>query len=185
MSAVEETLIARSISGDTAAFEALVNSHARYVYNLALRLVHDPHEAEDIAQDAFLRAWRGLPQFRGRSKFSTWLYTIVTRLCYDRLPRIRQDLLSLAPTEEALALEDERQTVEPELLTAEMRRCLHAAIDNLPQGYRLLINLRHLQEMSYEEIAQVTGMPLGTVKAGIYRARLQLKKVLEAEEVEQ
>ena len=165
------------------AFEALVVRHERYVYNLALRVVGDPDEAEDLAQQAFLRAWRGLPQFRGQAKFSTWLYRIVTNLCYSRLPQLKKDLVMLAPDEEALDLPDERQAVEPGLLDAELRECLHRAIESLPEGCRLLLTLRHLQELSYEEIAQVTGLPLGTVKTGIFRARRRLKEVLDAYEV--
>jgi RNA polymerase sigma-70 factor (ECF subfamily) len=136
-----------------------------------------------MAQQAFVRAWRGLPGFRGQSQFSTWLYRIVTNLCYSRLPRLRADLETLVNDDEALAFADERQEVETALLTAELRRSLQRAIEALPEGYRLLITLRHLQELTYEEIAQVTGMPLGTVKTGIFRARQRLKDTLEREEV--
>ena len=165
------------------AFETLVVRYERYVYNLALRVVGNPDEAEDLAQQAFVRAWRALPNFRGQAKFSTWLYRIVTNLCYNCLPHIKKDLAMLAPDEEALHMPDERQAVEPGLLDAELRECLHRAIEALPEGYRLLLTLRHLQELSYEEIAQVTGLPLGTVKTGIFRARRRLKDVLDAYEV--
>jgi RNA polymerase sigma-70 factor (ECF subfamily) len=83
-------LIARAQRGDASAFEALVNMHAKLVYNLAFRVVNDPHEAEDLAQEAFLRAWRALPRFRGQARFSIWLYRIVTNLCYNRLPHLRR-----------------------------------------------------------------------------------------------
>ena len=86
MSATEKQIVARAQQGDTAAFETLVDMHAKYVYNLALRVVQNPQEAEDLAQEAFLRAWRGLPAFRGQSKFSTWSYRIVTNLCYNTYP---------------------------------------------------------------------------------------------------
>lgn len=89
VNADERLLIARAQRGDASAFEALVIMHAQYVYNLALRVVDDPHEAEDLAQEAFLRAWQGLPRFRAQAKFSTWLYRIVTNLCYNRLPHLR------------------------------------------------------------------------------------------------
>jgi RNA polymerase sigma-70 factor, ECF subfamily len=172
-------LVARAQQGDMVAFEALVIRYERYVYNLALRVVTDPDEAEDLAQLAFLKAWNGLPRFRGHAKFSTWLYRIVTNLCYNRLPRLKRELLMLVPDEEALSLPDERQAVEPGIISGELRRHLHQAIQALPSSYRLLISLRHLQEMSYEEIAQVTGMPLGTVKTGIFRARRQLRQAME------
>ena len=184
MSATENEIVARAQQGDTAAFETLVDMHAKYVYNLALRVVQNPQEAEDLAQEAFLRAWRGLPAFRGQSKFSTWLYRIVTNLCYSYLPRIKRDLISLVPDEEAVRLPDVRLAPEERVLDTELRIHLHQVIEQLPESYRLLITLRHLQNLSYKEISQVTGMPLGTVKTGIFRARQRLKTALENYEVE-
>jgi RNA polymerase sigma-70 factor (ECF subfamily) len=178
----EKRLVERARKGDSAAFETLVNNHARYVYNLAFRVVGDHQEAEDLSQETFIRAWRGLPRFRGQSKFSTWLYRIVTNLCYNRLPALKRQLLALDPDAEALDLPDERQGVETGLLTRELRQHLHQAVDQLPESYRLLITLRHLQDMRYTEISQVTGLPLGTVKTGIFRARRLLRESLEAYE---
>lgn len=173
----ERQLIRRAQQGETAAFETLVQQHALFVYNLALRTLNDAHEAEDIAQEAFVRAWQALPRFQAKSQFRTWLYRIVTNLCYNRLPRLKAELTALDPNEEVL-LRDGRQTVENSLLTAELRQQLFAAINNLPHSYRLLITLRHLQELSYQEIAEVTEMPLGTVKTGIFRARRMLQERL-------
>ena len=173
----ERVLIRQAQQGDTAAFEALVNQHAQLVYNLALRTVSNAQEAEDIAQEAFVRAWQALPNFRAKSKFSTWLYRIVTNLCYNRLPRIKQELLAVDPDEQ-LDLEAGETAVETQLLTEEIKVELHKAIDDLPESYRLLITLRHLQGMSYDEIATVTEMPLGSVKTGIFRARRQLRQTL-------
>jgi RNA polymerase sigma-70 factor (ECF subfamily) len=179
----EQALVARAQQGDMDAFEALVVRYERYVYNLALRLVANPDEAEDLAQQAFVRAWRALPKFRGQAKFSTWLYRIVTNVCYSCLPQIKKELAMLVTDEEALNMPDERQAVEPGLLDTELKEHLHLAIEALPEGYRLLLILRHLQELSYEEIVQVTGLPLGTVKTGIFRARRRLKVELDAYEV--
>jgi RNA polymerase sigma-70 factor (ECF subfamily) len=178
----ERILITRAQGGDPAAFEALVNQHARYVYNLALRLVHDPQEAENLSQEAFFRAWRGLSRFRGEASFTTWLYQIVTHLCYNRLPRLRAELAALDPDEMLVEIPDHQPGIEDRLLSDELRHTLHTILDALPDGFRLLLTLRHLQGMSYAEIAQVTGMPLGTVKTGIHRARLQLRQRLEAYE---
>ena len=177
MSIEERQLIRRAQQGETAAFEALVQQHAPFVYNLALRTLNDATEAEDMAQEAFVRVWQGLPQFQAKSQFRTWLYRIVTNLCYNRLPRLKTELAQLESAED-LVLADGRQAVERELLTAELRQELFMAIDNLPQSYRLLITLRHLQELSYQEIAEVTEMPLGTVKTGIFRARQMLQERL-------
>lgn len=179
MNASEEQLIERAQRGDLAAFEALVEAYAVYVYNLALRIVRDPHEAENISQEGFIRAWRGLGRFRSQARFSTWLYQIVTRLCYDRLPRLKRELSALEVSEAGAFLPDGNPTAEEGLLSAEARAHLHAAIDALPAGYRLLVTLRYMQGLSYAEIAQVTGMPLGTVKTGIHRARHRLREALE------
>lgn len=171
-------LIQRAQAGDAAAFETLVQTHAVYVYNLALRLVRHPQEAEDMAQEALVRVWQALPRFRGESRFTTWLYQIVTNVCYNRLPGLKTELMALEVDAAALQLPDERPQIETDLLSEELRRHLHRAIANLPESYRLLITLRHLQEMSYEEIGQVTGLPLGTVKTGIFRGRAQLREQL-------
>jgi RNA polymerase sigma-70 factor (ECF subfamily) len=156
-----------------------VNIYARYVYNLALRVVRNPQEAEDLSQEAFLRAWRYLPSFRREAKFSTWLYRIVTNLCYNRLPRLKRELNEITLDEGAVDLPDQRQSVEPALITEDLKDHLHKAMDDLPQGYRLLITLRHQQAMSYAEIAETTGMPLGTVKTGLFRARNLLREAIE------
>ncbi|MFN8493713.1 MAG: sigma-70 family RNA polymerase sigma factor [Caldilineaceae bacterium] len=174
----EGVLIRRAQQGDVAAFEALINLHAQPVYNLALRVLRQPEEAEDLAQETFLRAWRGLVRFRGEARFSTWLYRIALNLCYNHLPRLQQELATLTSDEAALDLPDQRAEVSTHLLSTELAAFLHHAIDELPESYRLLITLRHLHEMSYNDIADLTGLPLGTVKTGIYRARLLLKEQL-------
>lgn len=177
----ERTLISRAAGGDTAAFEALVARHAPFVYNLALRTLGDPRDAEDVAQEAFLRAWRGLPAFRVDARFSTWLYRIVVNLCYSRLPALRVGLEAI-DIDASLDLPDDRPPVESGPLTGELRAHLHAAIAGLPRSYRMLITMRHLQEMSYLDIAEAANLPLGTVKTGIHRARRQLQAALDAYE---
>jgi RNA polymerase sigma-70 factor (ECF subfamily) len=173
----ERQLVARAGKGDADAFAGLVRAHAPYVYNLALRLLQDPQEAEDLAQETFLRAWRALPRFRAEARFATWLYRIATNLCYNRLPVLKAELKALDP-DEGVPIPDEREYVSHAVLSDELQAHLHRAIAELPDGYRLLITLRHLQGMSYAEIAEATQMPLGTVKTGIFRARRQLQEVL-------
>lgn len=174
----EAALIRRAQAGDMAAFERLMSPHAAYLYSLALRLLGDAREAEDLAQEALLRAWNGLPGFRIESSLRTWLYRIVTNLGYNRLPRLRADLAAIDTDAAALTLPDDRQRPEANLLARDLGEQLQAAIDALPDPYRLLICLRHLDELSYAEIAEVTGMPLGTVKTGIHRGRRRLQAAL-------
>ena len=177
MSANERVLIHRAKQGDTGAFEQLVNQHSQYVYNLALRLLNDPQEAEDLAQEAFIRAWKALPRFREDARFTTWLYRIVTNLCYNRMPRLKSELEAVDPDEDVV-LPAGGPSVEANIMNAETKDYLHEAILSLPENYKLLITLRHLQGLSYQEIADSTGLPLGTVKTGIFRARRHLKEIL-------
>ena len=173
----ERELVRRAQQGDANAFEALMQLHAQFVYNLALRTVNNSAEAEDISQEAFVRAWKALPKFRADAQFRTWLYRIVTNLCYNRLPKLKRDLQAL--DDDALDfVADEDQKVEGAIVTDELYQYLHAAIDKLPESYKLLITLRHLKSMSYNEIAEVTDLPLGTVKTGIFRARKELRATL-------
>lgn len=167
--------------GDNAAFEALVTEHAQFVYNLALRIVRDPHEAEDLAQEAFVRIWRALPSYRAEASFRTWLYRIVTNVCYDRLPGLKRDLAALPP-EDAEMVADAAPAPEQQVLQQAAAQEVGAALAGLPPAYRLLLTLRHMQGLSYDEIAAVTRQPLGTVKTGIHRARRMLKERLEKPE---
>jgi RNA polymerase sigma-70 factor (ECF subfamily) len=174
----EKGLVQQAKQGDESAFEVLVHQNVQYVFNLAVRLVNDPSEAEDIAQEAFIRAWKALPNFRMEARFSTWLYRIVTNLCYDRLPNLKKELIALE-IDETIDLPDDFIKPESYLLSKELQEELYSAIGELPASYRLLITLRHLQEMSYAEIAEATMQPIGTVKTGIFRARQLLRQRIE------
>lgn len=176
----EQALIKQAQQGNVKAFEALMAQHASFVYNLALRTLNNTQEAEDIAQEAFVRVWRALPKFRADAKFSTWLYRIVINLCYNRLPKLKRDLNDMEPDDTLEQFSDDSQRVESSVLGSELKQEMHKAIDKLPEQYKLLITLRHLQGMSYAEIVTVTGLPLGTVKTGIFRARRELRTALEA-----
>lgn len=178
MSASETTLIQRAQKGDHDAFAVLMDEHQRYVYNLALRVVKDENEALDLTQETFVRAWTALPNFKGQSQFRTWLYRIVTNLCYNRLPNLRRSLNDLGDD----AMEDISETNfdDPahEFESNETRQHLQHAISSLDSNYQLLITLRYQNELSYEEIASTLNLPLGTVKTGIFRAKTQLRNAL-------
>jgi len=177
----EQHLIQRAQKGDQEAFAALVTEHQRYVYNLALRVVNDRDEALDLAQETFVRAWTALPNFRGQSQFRTWLYRIVTNLCYNHLPNLRRslndlgdDVISEIPETDS-AFDNPAHGSE----SRELRSYLHKAIEELDENYRLLISLRYQSELSYEEIASILNLPLGTVKTGLFRAKEKLRLALE------
>lgn len=177
----EQPLIQRAQKGDHEAFAALVAEHQRYVYNLALRVLKNEDEALDLAQETFVRAWMALPNFRGQSQFRTWLYRIVTNLCYNRLPNLRRSLNDLGDDIIAEIPETDPAFDNPAhgLESRELRSYLHKAIDDLDENYRLLISLRYQNELSYEEIASMLNLPLGTVKTGLFRAKEQLRRALE------
>ncbi len=174
----ESILIQRAQKGNHDAFAALVDEHQRYVYNLALRVVKDENEALDLTQETFVRAWTALPNFKGQSQFRTWLYRIVTNLCYNRLPYLRRSLNDLGDDVMEEIPEPNFNVPAQEFESNETRRYLHQAIENLDENYRLLITLRYQNELSYEEIASTLNLPLGTVKTGIFRAKEQLRKSL-------
>ena len=184
--ASEAELVQRAQAGDTDAFAALVVEHQRFVYNLALQTLGDPHEAENIAQEAFVRAWLALPRFRQQAQFRTWLYRIVTNLCYNHLPRLRRELTALNDLEIAAAEppDETLANLAAGVEADERRAFLHRQIERLPESYRLVLTLRYQQGLSYEEIASVTSLPLGTVKTGLFRARTQLRQALRAFEEE-
>lgn len=177
----EASLIQRAQKGDQDAFAALVDEHQRYVYNLALRVLKDENDALDLTQETFVRAWTALPNFRGQSRFRTWLYRIATNLCYNRLPNLRRSLTELGddvlpdlPDGGAMSSNPMR-----EVEANETRTFLQHAIDQLEANYKILIVMRYHDELSYEEIASLLNLPLGTVKTGLFRAKEKLRFALE------
>lgn len=181
-SETEQALVSRARGGDAGAFGELVLAHQTFVYNLALRATNDPLEAQDVAQEAFVRAWQALPAFRGAASFRTWLYRITLNLCYNRFPRFRREIMALPvdETSEAL-LPGGPLTPEQAVEAGELTHRLHAEIERLPESYRILVMLRYQQDLSYEEIAHATGLPLGTVKTGLFRAHARLRAALAVE----
>lgn len=180
----ESTLIQRAQKGDHDAFAALVTEHQRYVYNLALRVLKDENEALDLAQETFIRAWTALPNFRGQARFRTWLYRIITNLCYNRLPGLRRSLNELGDDVVAELPDTDARYANParRLESKELREYLGRAVENLDEHYRLLITLRYRDELSYDEIASTLNLPLGTVKTGLFRAKERLRRAYEAYE---
>jgi len=169
----DQALIALALGGRPEAFGELVTRYERAVYSLAVRTLRDRTEAEDAAQEAFFKAFRALATFRPGAKFSTWIFTICYRVCCDRLAKRKRysgdelpDRADPAAGPEALA---ERNDEAARLRTA---------IDALPEKYRTVVTLYHLQGKQYEEIATVLNLPLGTVKTHLFRAKEQLRKAL-------
>ncbi len=166
-------LVAMTLGGNPEAFSLLVARYDRAVYHLAYRTLHDVEEAKDATQEAFFKAYRSLRTFKTGAKFSTWIFSIVYHACCDRLNRRKR-----YSNEELPDRADPGAGPEREAIALDEARRLRAAIDALPEKYRTVITLYHLQSMQYEEIAEVLGLPMGTVKTHLFRAKEQLRKLL-------
>jgi RNA polymerase sigma-70 factor, ECF subfamily len=174
--ATDAALVERTLSGDFTAFETLVERHRGVVQRVAARVV-GPAEAEDVAQDAFLRAFHRLPQFRGDSPFRSWLLRITHNAALNALDRQRPAALEDAADEPAAAGEGARTPAE-ELEVAERRERLRRKLRLLQPNHRAVLVLRDLEGLSYEEIAEITASPLGSVKGRLHRARGELIEIL-------
>jgi len=164
--------------GDPRAFEELVIAHQHRVFGVAFRMLGRRAEAEELAQEVFLRVHRAIADFRGDAKLSTWLYAIASRLCLNRLASSERRLAREG--EETLArIPSSHASPADELERSERDAALHRAIAELSDERRMVVVLRDLEGLSYEEIAAALGLELGTVRSRLHRARLDLKEKLE------
>lgn len=180
----DQLLVERAQRGDRAAFDVLVRRYQHRIIKLVSRYVHDGTEALDIAQEAFIKAYRALPRFRGDSAFYTWLYRIAINTAKNHLVaenrRAADEQVDLQDPEEYDTFSRLRDMDTPEglLLTEEIQRTVEEAIRRLPDELRTAIILRELEGMSYEEIAQAMDCPVGTVRSRIFRAREAISESL-------
>lgn len=177
-------IIESCLLGNTQIFSRLIDNYKNMVYNLAYRMSNNPHEAEDISQEAFLRAYQSLARFNPSYKFSTWLYQITLNIIRDKFKRKEIDYVSLDTPIETGDSEYFPQpadfTNNPEQIITQKEniQAIQQAILSLPLKYREVIVLRYLQDLSYIEVANILKLPTGTVKIRLYRAHEQLKKIL-------
>ncbi len=181
--ATDEVLMNRAQIGDVRAFAELVQRYKDPMYNLAYRMLRDRQEAEDIAQETFLHVFRALNRFQTGERFSPWVYRIATNLCLDKLRRNKGMSISLdAPmgpeSDVYLQVADPGDGPDAALELSELRDDVQRAVDALPERYRTIVILRHLHDRSYEEIAEIVDLPLGTVKTRLFRAREILRRWL-------
>jgi RNA polymerase sigma-70 factor (ECF subfamily) len=171
-------LVQRSQGGDTQAFAELVTYTEVGVYNLALSLLHDRQEAEDVTQEVFVRVWRALPSFRGEAKLTTWLYRITVNTCLNRQRQLRVELANLDSRDSLGDLASDEDGPSAQVLDRERRATLWAAVDRLPARYRAVVYLFYKQDMAHQEIARLLSIPVGTVKSHLNRARQALARLL-------
>ena len=176
----EQELVRAAAGGDTEAFERLVRTYENKIYHLALRMCGSSEEASDIAQEAFLAAWRGLPSFRGEANFATWLYRLTSNAAIDYLRRQKKERGDMSVDDEDLGLDavDTGHGPQDAAERTEVRTAVAAGLQQLSEGHRQVLVLREIQGLSYEEIADVLEVDLGTVKSRISRARTALRKIL-------
>ena len=175
---IDRQLVERAQAGDKRAFEMLVEKYQRKLARLLSRFIRDPAEVEDVTQEAFIKAYRALPAFRGDSAFYTWLYRIGINTAKNYLMAMgrRAPTSTEVEAEEAEGFEEGEQlrdinTPESLLLSSEIAKTVNSTIEQLPEELRTAIQLREIEGMSYEDIAQVMNCPIGTVRSRIFRAR--------------
>lgn len=175
---VDQQLVERAQRGDKAAFEMLVVKYQRKLVRLLSRFIRDPTEVEDVAQEAFIKAYRALPSFRGDSAFYTWLYRIGINTAKNYLVAMGRRAPTVSETESADSEGSEESgqvpdynTPENELMSRQIAETVNRAVEELPEELRTAITLRELEGLSYEEIASIMNCPIGTVRSRIFRAR--------------
>jgi len=182
----DDLLIARALKGDQKAYESLLVRHRKAIFHVVTKIVRNPDEAQDLVQETFMKAFNALASYRSEYRFSTWLYKIAANCAIDFVRKKRIEALSLdrpiQTKDGQVEFELPDRTWDPErnLVRKQKLKSIDEAIDSLPDKYREVIIYRHKDDKSYEEIADILGTPVGTVKARIFRARELLKKKLKS-----
>lgn len=179
----EQKIIEKVKNGDTDAFEKLVKAYEKQVYSLSYRMLSNAQDAQDAAQEAFVKAYVNLSSFRGDSKFSVWLFRLANNCCIDMLRR-RKETVSLSAVSDdgeniVLDIPDSSPGPEDKLISREAASAIAEGIKLLPEDYRSCIVLREIGGQSYAEIAETLSLDIGTVKSRIFRARKRLLKQLK------
>ncbi|TAK65409.1 MAG: sigma-70 family RNA polymerase sigma factor [Bacteroidetes bacterium] len=183
MSSSEHEIIEQILSGNRLLYSQLVEEYKNRSMTLAMRILKNREEAEEAVQDAFVRAYNALSKFERRSKFSTWLYRIIYNVCLSKLNKRQGEQLFVREQEYDDAFDELSLSSVPSLdyETKELITIIQSSIDELPPKYGTILSLFYFQELSYEEISEVTRLPLGTVKTHLFRARARLIQRLTQE----
>ena len=180
MTRTDQEAVQRCLAGDTEAFSTLVERYGGRVYNIALRITNDPDAAADCAQEAFVRAFRALHQYDSNLPFAPWLFRITTNASLNHVQRWHAHETPIGDSEYPESVQPDDAGPEMSALRREQLDEVQAAVAELPAHYRSALALRHFQQLSYQEVADSLGIPLGTVKTHLHRARAALKARLLA-----
>jgi RNA polymerase sigma factor (sigma-70 family) len=181
----DDKLVAAAVEGDEAAYAQLVDKYQRALFFHIAKLVKDREQIEDLVQEAFMKAFGNLKSYNTDYAFSTWLYRIATNHSIDYLRKRKLQTLSIDEPQKTkdgeleIQLPDESYITDRDIIRKQRKQIIHNSIENLPEKYREVIRMRHMEEKSYQEIADILDLPLGTVKAHIFRAREMLYKALK------
>ncbi len=185
--AEEQALIARCKDGDISAFDELVRCFQKRVYNFAYGIAGNYDDANDVAQEAFVRVFNSIGTFRGDANFTTWIYRIVTNVYLDERKKAKShrhtsldEYIDLDENSVSRQIEDESPLPDEVAENKERNQIVRTAINSLPDYQRIIMTLYHLHDRSYEEIADILHLPIGTVKSRLNRARQALKEILES-----
>jgi len=186
----EQVLIEKASEGDADAFEILVERYEKGVYNLAYRLIPDRDDAMDITQEVFLKAFQALPKFRGDSRFSTWLHRVCVNACLDFLRRKQRtqtysldEPINLKESSVVREVRDDSGSVEDVIETKSLTESVLMALNSVDEAHRTVIVLSDIRGYSYQEIADMLGISIGTVKSRLHRGRMAIRKLLPAEQI--
>ena len=177
--------IRQVLAGNKSAFQHLQNKYVNIVSSLIRRMINDEDDVQDLTQDSFIKAYNALDSFQFQYSFSSWLYRIASNTCIDFLRKRRFKTVSInqpidsSDDEYYMDIRDDSYSADDQVLANERKQILHDAIDKLPENYREIIKLRHEEEMDYKEISNKLNLPLGTVKAHLFRARKMLLEHLQ------
>ncbi|MCC5914481.1 MAG: sigma-70 family RNA polymerase sigma factor [Balneolaceae bacterium] len=181
----DDRLVSQAMDGDQAAFRQLMEKYQKPLYFHVIKMVKDKEQIEDLIQESFVKAFDNLSSYNTNYAFSTWLYRITTNHTIDYLRKKKLETMSISDPvktrdgDMSIQLEDEQAETDRRIIRKQRSKIIHQAIEDLPDKYRVVIKMRHLEELSYDEIATELDLPLGTVKAHIFRAREMLYKALK------
>lgn len=181
MTGTTDNIISLCIGGDKTAFRKLVELYQSYAFALALRLLCNEEDAKDVVQECFIRVWNHLSKFNPNNKFTTWLYRIVTNLCYDRLKmkKRRRKVISTGLDDEYPVESPTHHNVEYEYSNKELTKMIETLAEELKPKQRMVFILRDLQDLSMGEVSKIMGLSVSSVKSNLYHARQNIRKRLE------